>query len=166
MAEKDKIFSGKVKYTGIWSFKDVYRYVYDWFIDNDYDLSETLYSEKIKPEGKEVEVKWEAERKISDYFKFQIKAEWRIVGMTEVEVQKEGVRIKMNKGNLEIKFSATLIKDYESRWEDTAFLKFLRGVYDRYLIRGRITQYETKLFGEVDEVIAETKSFLAIEGKK
>jgi len=166
MVEKDKVFAGKVKYVGIWSFKDVYRFVYDWFIDNDYDLTEKNYSEKVKPDGKEIEIKWEAMRKISDYFKFTIKADWRILGMTEVEVQKEGAKVKMNKGTIEIKFTAVLLKDYEQRWENTAFLKFLRGVYDRYIIRGRIEQYEMKLFGEVDEVIAQTKSFLAIEGNK
>jgi hypothetical protein len=166
MAEKDRVYQGKMKYTGIWGFKETYRFVYDWFIDNDYDLIEKSYIERIKPDGKEVEIKWEAERKVSDYFKFQIKADWKITGLTEVEVQKEGVKVKMNKGTVEIRFTGTLIKDYESRWEDAPFLKFLRGVYDRYIIRARIEQYETKLFGEVDEVVSEAKSYLAVEGKK
>jgi len=166
MAEKDQIFSEKVKYTGIWDFKEVYRFLYDWFVDQGYKILEKGYSEKIKPDGKEIEIKWEAKRKISDYFRFLIKADWRILGMTEVEVQKEGAKVKMNKGYIEIKFTAILEKDYEHRWENTAFVKFLRGVYDRYLIRGRIDSYEDKLLGEADEVIAQTKSFLTIEGQQ
>jgi hypothetical protein len=166
MAEKDPIFSTKVKYTGIWDFKQIYRFLYDWFSDNGYKVKESGYTEKIKPDGKELEIKWEASKKISDYFKFSIKADWLILGMTETEVQKEGAKMKMNKGYLEIKFSAVLVKDYEHRWENTAFLKFLRGVYDRYIIKGRIESYEDKLLGEIDELIAQAKSFLAIEGKQ
>ncbi len=166
MAEKDKIFSGKTKYTGIWDFKQTYNFLYEWFTDKGYKIKEKGYSEKIKADGKEIEIHWEAKRKISDYFRFVIKADWLILGMTETEVQKEGVKMKMNKGYLEIKFSAILEKDYEHRWENTAFIKFLRGLYDRYIIKGRITDYEDKILEEVDEVIAQMKSFVTIEGKQ
>jgi hypothetical protein len=165
MAEKDKVYAEKMKYTGIWDFKETYRFLYDWFIDKDYKLIEKSYTEKIKPNGKEIEIKWESKRKISDYFRFVIKANWLILGMTETEVQKEGVKMKMNKGYIEIKFIAIIEKDYEHRWENNAFLKFLRGVYDRYIIRGRIEQYEKKILAEVDEVVAQAKSLLTIEGK-
>jgi len=166
MAEKDQIFSSKTKYTGIWKFEETYRFVYDWFLDKGYKIIEKGYTEKIKPDGKEIEIKWEAKKKISDYFKFVIKADWLILKMVEVEAEKDGKKIKMNKGYIEIKFSAILVKDYEHRWENNAFIKFLRGVYDRYLIKGRIDKYEDRLLEEVDEVIAQTKSFLTIEGKQ
>ncbi len=166
MAEKDQIFSGKMRYTGIWDFKEVYRFVYTWFIDKGYKILEKGYSEKIKPDGKEIEVHWEAKRKISDYFRFVIKADWLILGMTDTEVQKDNARMKMNKGYLEVKFTAVLEKDYEHRWENSGFLKFLRGVYDRYIIKSRIDDYESKILEETDEIIAQTKSFLAIEGKQ
>jgi len=165
MAEKDKVFEGKTSTTGIFDFKQTYRFLYDWFIDKEYKLHEKKYSEKIKPNGKEIEITWEAKRKISDYFRFIIKSKWRILGMTDVEVQKEGAKVKMNKGQLEVKFSAILVKDYEHRWENSSFLKFLRGVYDRYIIKGRIDKYEDKLLEETDEVIAQTRAFLALEGK-
>ena len=46
----------------------------------------------------------------------------------------------------------------------SSFLKFLRGVYDRYLIRGRIENYEKKLYGEIEEFRKEVKSFLVLSG--
>lgn len=165
MSEKDTIYKGKVKHSGIFDFSELYRFCYVWLDDEGYDITEKTYSEKVKPNGKEVEVKWYAKRKISDYFRFVIKADWRILRMNDAEVQKDGVKLKMNKGDLEIKFSAVLEKDYEHRWENTAFLKFLRGVYNRYIIKGRIDAYEDKIFKEVDEYIAEVKSFLALLGK-
>jgi len=166
MAEKDQLLSSKTKYTGIWDFKGVYRFLYDWFMDKGYKIIEKGYTEKIKADGKEIEIHWQAKKKISDYFQFIIKADWLILGMTETEVQKEGVKMKMNKGYIEVKFSAILVKDYEHRWENSGFLKFLRGVYDRYIIKSRIDDYEDKLLDEVDEVITQMKSYLTIEGKQ
>ena len=41
------------------------------------------------------------------------------------QVMKDGKKIKMDSGLLEIKFNSFLVKDYEHRWETSAFLKFL-----------------------------------------
>jgi hypothetical protein len=167
MSEKDKIYEEKIKFTGIFDFKEVYRIAYTWLKDYQYWIEERQYSEKIKPEGKDVEVHWIARRKISDYFRFHFRVDWQIFRMVPVEITDEnGNKLKMNKGQLEIKITAYLEKDYESRWESNAFAKFLRGVYDRYVIRSRIESYEDKVVAELEEMIAALKSFLEIEGKR
>ncbi len=164
MVEKDKVFEGKVKQSGVFDFKELYNFCYNWLVDQGYLVIEKTYSEKIGASGKDVEIEWNATRKVSDYFRFAFSIKWRILGMTRVEVEKDGIKTKMDKGAPEIKVTAVLEKDYEHRWENNPFSKFLRGVYDRYLIRARIDQYETKIFSEADEFIAQMKSFLAIEG--
>ncbi len=165
MSEKDKVFEGKIKHTGIFDFKELYKFTYSWLVDENYFVMEKSYNEKITPTGKEIEIEWNATKKISDYFKFVLKVTWRVIGMVSVEVEENGKKLKMDKAMLEIKVSAVLEKDYEHRWENNAFTKFLRGLYDRYIIRSRIEQYETKIFSEADEFIAQVKSFLAILGK-
>ncbi len=164
MSEKDTIFSGKIKHNGLFDFKELYRFCYVWLTDYGYSVTEKKYSEKAKPDGsKDLEIEWEAKKKISDYFRFIIKITWRIIAMTKTEAEYEGKKVKMEKGDLEISFKAVLEKDYEHRWESSPFLKFLRSVYDRYIIKGRIKDYEDRLTEEVDELIAQAKSFLALE---
>ena len=85
--------------------------------------------------------------------------------MKKIKVKKEDREVTMDSGTIEIKFEAVLVKDYENRWENNAFLKFSRGIYDRYIIRTRIDDSELKLFQEVSEIVAQTKSFLALEGQ-
>lgn len=165
MAEKDTIFEGKVKQTDIFDFKELYNFLYKWLVDEGYKVDEKNYSEKVTPGGKEIEIEWEAKKKVSDYFRFVLKPKWRILGMTDVEVEKNGKKFKMNKGQVEIKLGAILEKDYEARWEGNPFYKFLRDVYNKYIIRARIEDYERKLFGEADEFLAQIKAFLALEGK-
>lgn len=165
MSEKDIVFKGKIKQTGIFSFKDFYSFAYDWLREEGYDVFEKKYSEKVKGDSKDLEIQWSAEREISDYFKFNITLNWLILGMKTVEVQKDGKKIKMESAAMEIGFKAILIKDYEDRWENYPFWKFMRGVYERYIIKNRIDQYQAKLFEELEEYIAQCKSFLALEGQ-
>ena len=86
--------------------------------------------------------------------------------MTTVEVERNGKKIKMNKGNFEIKITSTLIKDWGGTWDANPFQKFMRGIYDRFIIEGRIKQYDIKVFTDMEKLAEQTKAFLAIEGMK
>lgn len=166
MVELDKVFAGKVKHTGIFSFSELYDFMYDYLMDEGYKVREKKYSEKILGESKTIEIDWEGDRKISDYFRFKIKLQWLITGLKKIEVKKEDQKMTMNSGAVEIKYQGVMQKDYESRWENQPIWKFLRGVYDRYIIRPRIDYYEDKLEDDIREFISQTKAFLALEGKK
>ena len=166
MAEKDKIATEKVKHDGVFDFKEVYRFLYTLATDLEYDVEERLYSEKNTARGKEIEIVWVAKRKISDYFRFHIKMKWLILGMSDIEVMQDGAKVKTNKGLFEITFDSFLEKDYENKWSSTAFLKFLRGLYDNYIIRGRISDYEDRIVEEMSELIEQLKAFLILEARK
>ncbi len=166
MAEKDKVIVGKIKQKAIFHFKDFYGFTYDWLVGEGYKVTEKVYSEEITGDSKKVEIEWEAKKKISDYFRFVIQVKWMILGLKSVEVQREGKKLKMNSGQVELKINGVLVKDYEHRWEDRPIWKFLRGVYDRYIVRSRIENYEDKLKDEVEEFIAQSKAFLVIEGMR
>jgi hypothetical protein len=116
--------------------------------------------------AKEIEIDWDALKKVSDYFRFLLEIKWHLLGMTSVEVEIDGVKQKMNKGQFEIEIKSVLLKDYESRWENKPFQKFLRGLYDKYIIRERVEAYEGKLIAEMDEFVAQCKSFLALTGHR
>jgi hypothetical protein len=114
MVEKEKVFSSKIKYSGLFTFSDFYRFCYEWLDQQtDLDVAEDQYAEKIKGDVKEIEFKWSGSRKVTDYFKFSVKVDFRIIGMKEVEVTKQGIKTKMNQGNVEVKMSGTLERDYQ-----------------------------------------------------
>jgi len=167
MVEKDKLFETKVKHTGLFDFKETYRILYEWLVDEGYNVNEKSYKEVIGAGGeKEIEIEWTAYRKISDYFRFVIEVKWHMLRMTTVEVEIGGVKQKINKGQFEVKAGGILEKDYEERWEGKPFFKFLRGIYDQYVVPSRIEAYEGKLISEVDEFVAQCKAFLALTGRR
>ncbi len=166
MSEKDKIIEQKVKRSGVFDFKEVYQFVYRWLNEEDYTVEERKYIEEVTGDAKKVEIQWIATKKVSDYFKNEMKLGWRIIGMTSVEVEQDGKKVKMNKGNFELKITGNLVKDWGSTWEKSPFMKFLRGTYDRYIIEGRIKHYEIKLYTDVDDLTEQLKAFLTVEGMK
>jgi cytochrome P450 len=165
MAQKKQVYKEKLKQTGYWKYKDIYDELFHWLKDHNYKIFEELYNEKLLSNGKEVIIKWRAERKITDYFKFQQMLEWHILGMKDAEIEVDGKKVSTQKGEVEIIFKANLIKDYEKRWEDKPFWKFLRSVYEKYVVRETVDEYEDDVEDEAKEMISEFKAFLNIPGR-
>ncbi|MDP2628616.1 MAG: hypothetical protein Q8P15_01820 [Nanoarchaeota archaeon] len=167
MAEKDTIFSSSVKNTGIFSFSDFYKFCYDWLTEEtELEIEESKYKEKLTGTSKFIDIEWNGTREVTDYFKFDIKVEFKIENMTEVELVKDGVKMKTNKGAVQVKVKGTLVRDYKGKFETTPFNKFLRSTYERWVIPSRIEDYEEKLFGDCDEFLSQVKAFLDLEGKR
>ena len=166
MVEKSQVLNQQVRHKGIYNYSDVYAFCYEWFKEEDYVLEENKYIEKNSEFGKEVIIEWKAWKKISDYFKNVIIVKWHILGQTDVEAEREGRKVKSNKGDLKITFQAQLERDYEERWEVNPVYKFFRGIYDRYIVKTTMDEYEIRLAKKTQEAIEELKGFLTLEGKQ
>ena len=167
MVVKENIFSSVVKYEGIFSFKEFYKFCYEWLVEQiNLNVIEDQYSEKLVADKKELEIKWTGVRKLTDYFKFETKVTFRILKMKEVEVVQGKVKIKTNQGVIKITMKSNLIRDWQGKFERSAYRKFLREIYDKWVITGRIEQIEDKIIGDSDEFLAQAKAWLDLEGKK
>ncbi len=167
MAEKDTIFSSNIKHTGLFSFKDYYKFCYDWLREETgLDINEDKYVEKLAGDAKTIEVEWTGTRKVTDYFKFEIKVAFRVDNMKNVEVTQNAKKIKMNDGALKTTVKGTLVRDYDGKFEKSAFKKFLRSIYEKWIIKSRIDQFEAKLFGDCDDFLNQGKAYLDLEGKR
>jgi len=166
--EKETIFSSKVKTKGIFSFKDFYKFCYQWLTDETGLLvSETKYKEKLSGNSKDLEIEWVGEDKVTDYFKFQVKVVFIVRQLTDIEIQqKTGAKIKANSGEVEISVKGILIRDYEGKFEKSGTLKFFRGIYEKWVIPSRVEQFENKLVEDCNEFLNQAKAYLDLEGKK
>ncbi|MCK9595895.1 hypothetical protein M0R19_01790 [Candidatus Pacearchaeota archaeon] len=167
MAEKDKIFASKIKYSGIVNFAEFYKFCYDWLKEEmGLDLVEDKYAEKLSGDSKNIDVEWSGSRKITDYFKMEVKVSFKVVGLTNAEITQDGKKIKTNKGAIEVGVKGTLVRDYQGRFEKTAIQKFLRGIYEKMVIPSRVSEFEGKVIGDCDEFLAQAKAYLDLEGKR
>lgn len=163
--ESSSVFKQVLKHKGFFSYSDLYAFCYQWLKDEGYSVKENSYTEKVSG-AKEILIEWTAEKAVTDYFQNVISLKWHILGMTDAEVERGGKKEKTNKGDLKMTFSAEMQRDYESRWEGKVFNKFLRGIYDKYIIRTTKEEYEGRLKDKAESFVEDTKSFLMLEGKR
>lgn len=166
MAEKDQVLEEKVEHSGIFDFPNLYLYAHSWFKEEEYGVNEDKYSEKVSGNKREISIRWKATKDMSDYFKFEMKVKFEIAEMTDVEVEIDGEKKKMNKGKLSIEIGAILIKDKDGKWENSPFNRFMRDVYNKYIIPSRVNNMENKLRVEAINFKEEVKAFLELKGKR
>jgi hypothetical protein len=168
MAESDIIFDTKIKYKGVFDFGEFYKFCYDWLMDEtqlDF-IAENKYVEKIEGNTKNIDIEWNGERKMTDFFKLKFKVKFKIVKLEKVEINKGGIKVSTNKGSVEVKMKGVLVRDYQGKFERTAWHVFLRTAYEKWIIPARIDQMEGKVFGDCDTFLAQAKAFLDLEGKR
>ena len=167
MSEKDDVYSNATKYGGIFNFKDFYQFCYDFLSEElGLDITEKKYEEKIKGPEKEISVEWATEKKLTDYFKANIKVEFAVKGLKNVEINQGGAKVKTNDGSIKIKIKGTLEKDYNGKFEVTSFQKFLRGIYEKWVIPSRVDDYQTKVFNMCEKFLKNAKAYLDLEGER
>ena len=167
MAEEDTVFSSKIKYSGIFSFKDFYKFCYDWVGEEmGLDVAEDKYKEKLAGDTKTVEAEWTATKKVTDYFKFKVKIKMKADPLQETEITQGAAKIKTNKGGIELEAKGILIRDWEGKFERSGFQKFMRSIYERWVIKSRVLEFEDRLIGRCSGFLEQAKAWLDLEGKQ
>jgi len=167
MAEKDEIFSSEMKHVGFFNFKEFYKFCYDWIEDEiGIKMAEKKYEEKLAADSKEIIIEWEEAKKLTDYFKFEMKVAFTVRKLKEVEINQGGKKIKTNSGDVKVKVKGILVRDYAGKFETSAFNKFMRSIYEKWVITSRIDQFEDKIIGDCDEFLGQAKSYLDLEAKR
>lgn len=164
--EEQRIFVGIIRYKGVFNLNDLNNFMYDWCMNEQYKVKETKNDEIVSGDSKNIIIKWNCDRKITDYFMLRIKMKYTVSDLKKVEVKREGQKLSMNSGTINIKFSGLMFYDHEGRWETMPFWKFFRGFYDRYIIRNRVEEYEKKVEEDTKTLINEVKSLLALEKRR
>ena len=167
MVEKDTITKERLRQAGIGKFKDIYLYAYNWLVDNDFAVIEEMYEEKVGPNGKDLAIEWSATKTLTDYYRANLKIKWKILGLSDVEVEIDGVRKKTNKFvELTIDAKGILEKDYRGKWETSSFSRFLSDMYHKYIVYERTEQKEGEVLDYVKDFLEDMKAFMDITGRR
>ncbi len=165
--EQDIIFSSSVKSTGVFDFPEFYKFCYDWLTEETgLKVKEEKYEEKIKGEAKDIIINWYGKLELTDYFRFDTRIKFTIRDLINIEINQGGTKIKTNSGSIKIEFKGILVRDHKGRFETNAFNKFLRGIYEKWVIVSRIEELEDRIASDSDEFLVQAKAYLDLEGKK
>ena len=151
-----------ISFSGLFSAKDLYSIIDTWLMDNRYDKREIRNSELVRQEGKYIEIELLPWRKITDYAKYEIKVRVMIKNMTHVEVEKDGKKVKMDKGDVTVILDGYLTTDYENVWEAKPVYYFLRTLFDKYIYKLYTNRFEAGLKSDVFHLNRQIKGLLNV----
>ena len=163
MADKDLIIRERLDHSGLFDFPAFYSFAHNWFKEEGYIVTEDRYIENISGNARNIIIEWTATRKISDYFKMEHKVKMEIKNLTDVEVEIDGQKKKMNRGGISIDHKGGLISDVDSKWDKSPFFKFFKGIYNKYIIQGRIDSMEDRVAYDTRTFKEEAKALLVTD---
>lgn len=166
MADKENVIREKVEHSGIFNFSAFYSFAHAWFRQENYFVSETRYSEKNSGTKKDLTIEWIVAKDLSDYFKTEMKIKYIITDLTDVEVEIDGKKINTNKGKVEVEITANIIRDPKSKWDVSAFTRFARDFYDRFIIPSNVLRIKMLIADDAKKFKEELKTFLELSGRR
>ena len=167
MVEKIQVLKEKLDHSGIFNFSELYSFMHRWFKDELYGVNEEKYGEKVSGNARDISFEWRTIKRISDYFKIEHIIKVEVIGLTDVEVEIDGKKKKMNKGRIAMEIKGIMVKDAKNQWDESnPVYKFLREVYDKYIIPNRIEGMENKIELDTRAFKDEVKAYLELSGKR
>jgi len=158
MSEEQEIVSVKVNQKSVFKVKDFYSFVFELVNSQGFDIFEKVF----KKDGNDTVFEWDCYNWVDDYVKLKIWLKCSIRGAERVKVKRQGIAESMEKASVEIKIKGKIITDWNDRWEANPLVKFLKGLYDKYLFKPSFEQYKKTVTDNVYLIENEIKSFFEL----
>ncbi len=114
----------------------------------------------VKPDGKYIEIELMPWKKITDYARHIIRVEMKLFNVKEVEIERDGRKVRMNTGRVNFVIDAYLQTDWESKWETRPLYFFIRTMVDKFIYKSYTNLYEGLLVETTNQLYSLLKSFL------
>lgn len=161
MAERETLIDNyRIHYEGLFSVIDLYTLIDEYFEEKGYDKREKKNIERVTKSGKFIEIELEPWKKTTDYAQSSIRVRLQMKEVKEVEIEKDGVKVKLNKGDVSITMSAFLTTDYEHKWESKPMFFFLRTIFEKFVFGSYTAQYKAEIMNDFNLLTSQIKSFL------
>ncbi|MBN2458289.1 hypothetical protein JXB31_04125 [Candidatus Woesearchaeota archaeon] len=166
MSERRIIVDGTtLRYEGIFNFNELYLLIENWVRQKGYDQNELKNFEQMLKDGRDIEIEMYPYKKTTDYHKLIIKIVIIAKKMKDVVLKKDGIDVKMNDGQLQIKFTGYLVTDYDNKWEGKPLYWFLRLLFDKFIYRAETTRQTRIITDEIDSLYNYLRSYLNMARK-
>ncbi|MBI2131041.1 hypothetical protein HYU10_04705 [Candidatus Woesearchaeota archaeon] len=152
----------KIEYTGPFSAKDLFRHITAWVKEKGFDFKQEKDFEHHTNEGIQIEWQGAPWKKITDYAQYMFKI--RIVGhnINKIDVVKDKKKQKVENGKIEITIDSYLLTDYDSYWDSTPILQFIRTIFDKFVHKVYTENFEQRLVHDTNTLTNSIKQLLNI----
>jgi hypothetical protein len=115
-----------IKFKGTFDFDKLFNEIYSWLDNRHYEINESKFKHKVpNAKGKEEEIGWKADRKITHNIKYWINLDFKFCDFKDVEIVEEGKKKKMSFARVIIKINGAVEHDYNNQFKS----KFQKKLY-------------------------------------
>lgn len=127
-----------IRYSGTFDVGKLLSSTRGWLLEQNYEFAEPAYKHKYGDQGQDIEIEWEADRKVNYYVKEYIRVVMIMNSIKDVEISTEGKKQKMQQGRILVEVEGKVHLDYQKRFEGNKFLQGLQDFLHKYILRKTI----------------------------
>ena len=104
MAEvKTLAFKDTFAYKGIFDPTQIYRHIQNWFSEHNYDMHEAYNFEEVSENGKQIILKLEPYKKITDYAKIKMKVTMTMKNLKDKIIENNNIKHQLKEGDMNLR---------------------------------------------------------------
>jgi hypothetical protein len=150
----------RVKYKDVFDLKGFYEALHEWLLEHGWkdqetklDYWENYYGERIAQGGaREIWIQWRPWKDPSEHgdamLNYYLDFDWHCIAVTNTEIVRDGKKIKLNKGEVELKIRAYIEKVYEKKLEKYGILKPFIKLFTKKIYSQELELREKELYQE------------------
>jgi len=152
----------RLNYEGLFDMRQLFGLINSWNFEKGYDRREKRNEQGNYPDGRTYIIEMFPWKKISDYFRNVVRIRIFADHVKDVEIEKNGNKLRLQHGRVQIIMSAFLETDWQERWEKKAILFFIRAIVERYLMKEWFKKHEANIIADFNDIHTKIKNFLNI----
>ena len=169
-----KVASPEIIYQDVFKLKEVYELIHDWLVEEGYkdDVGGDKFIEKYYHErrlqgvGKEIRIWWRTQKTPaggSTYFRYKLDVDFFVIAMKDVDVVKDGNKVRANLGELNVRVTGYLVVDPKQYIEKHPLLRPFKWVFEKIWMKKQREYHQLKILNKTNQLEAEIKTHLKLK---
>lgn len=148
----------------IFDYKEFYRLLNKTISEKGYAIEEKSYSyiPGIPGERGKLSFFWLCLKDVDDYSRYRVEVDASF-DIEQITVLKNNKKIDTGKGTGKVIVRATLVTDYDSKWEENPIINFLKVLFENWFERSSMLKYLNDIKTEMYEIENEIKGYFNVQ---
>ncbi len=173
----------EIIYRDVWVMQYLYRVMHYWLIENgwqddkgnvDHESMEILYMERrgttFSPAHRELRIWWRLKKQPffffggSRYYEYRMNVDFNVIQMTDVEIMKDGQKVKAQHGELRLMLKPYIILEAKGgEWSKHPILKFIDSYFRARILKRTLEDHKKELYRETYRFQGMIKKYLELK---
>ena len=156
--------STTITHNGFFDSAALTNAIRDWYLKNDYFVQVPSHKQEIKETGRKYDQDWKGEKKITEYVKYKVDVTVHVHNINDVEVIKDGQKIRTSEAQVFVKVDPILELDWQKKFSGTKFLSWLDKIFREKILKYKIGDYwEDMVLAEGGSMASAIRNALGVE---